>query len=174
MKITVVGDSYSTQHTIINDKPTHFTWIHCLEEEYEVECLAVPGSSNVETLSQVPEDWDCLIASLSPLVRPPQIVFAQDRTNYHHQEKTRQHVKANISAAYKIIKLPRSIVWSSFSEYEGISRSIHYIPLIGHNELIDLQYGLRKQDYTGCHLTKQGNQMLAKIMKGLIVNVKSS
>ena len=114
MKIVIVGDSYSTQRTIINGVPTHFTWIDCLEEEHEVRCLAVPGASNVETLAQVPNsDWDCIIASLSPLDRADGKLFDQDQTEYYHQRKDRRHVKANISAAYKLTRLDRSIVWSS-------------------------------------------------------------
>ena len=172
MKLVIIGDSYSTQRTVINDKYTNFTWIHCLEEEHEVECLAVPGASNVETLNQVPDsDWDCIIASLSPLDRADGKLFDQDQTEYYHQRKDRRHVKANISAAYKLTRLDRSIVWSSLPQYEGISDKIHYIPLIDENEYYRLKYNLRELSYTGCHLTKKGNQTLAEIMKRLIAKL---
>ena len=172
MKIVIVGDSYSTQRTIINGVPTHFTWIHCLEKDYKVECLAVPGASNVETLNQVPDsDWDCIIASLSPLDRPGGKLFDRDQTEYHRQQKDGRHVKENISAAYKLTKLDRSIVWSSFPQYEGISNKIHYIPLADENEYYRIRYSLSVRNYTGCHLTKKGNQRLAEIMKRLIAKL---
>ena len=172
MKITIIGDSYSTQHTTIHNKPTHFTWIHCLEKEHEINCLAHPGASNVDILNQVPDsDWDCIIISLSPLDRPCGVLLDQDQTEYHHQQKDGRHVKANISAAYKLTKLDRSIVWSSFPHYEGVSDKILYIPLIGENEYYRLKFDLRSLDYTGCHLTRKGNITLAEIMKRLIAKL---
>ena len=172
MKIVIVGDSYSTQRTVINGKRTLFTWIDCLEEDYNVECLAVPGASNVETLAQVPDSrWDCIIASLSPLDRPGGKLFDLNQTEYHRQQKDGRHVKANISAAYKLTRLDRSIVWSSFPQYEGISDKIHHIPLADENEYYRIRYNLHSLDYTGCHLTKKGNQRLAEIMKRLIAKL---
>ena len=171
MKIVIVGDSYSTQRTIINGKRTHFTWIDCLEEEHEVSCLAVPGASNIETLEQVPDsDWDCIIASLSPLDRPGGKLFDQDQTKYQRQKEDRRHVKENISAAYKLTRLNRSIVWSSFPQYE-FRPSVYYIPLEDENEYYRFRYKLSSLDYTGCHLTKKGNQKLAGIMKRLIAKL---
>ena len=167
MKIVVVGDSYSTKLTVYKGKPTTFTWIHCLEESYEVECFGVPGSSNLETLSQIPDTWDCLIASLSPVNRPPYLLFDQNETEWFRQEKTGQHMRDNLRAARKLVKLPRSIVWSSFSDYRGV-KDIHYIPLVGYNELNDPRAVRDRNNYTGCHLTKEGNEKLARIMRSLI------
>jgi len=169
VKIVIIGDSYSTQRTIIRNKPTTFTWIDCLEKDHEISCLALPGASNVDTLGQVPDSaWDCLIASLSPVIRPTQAQFDKDREEYDRQVSTREHVDSNIKAAYKLTRLPNSIVWSCFEEYQGISNRIHYLPLFEHNELYRVTHELTSLIYTGCHLTRKGNIELYNIMKRLI------
>lgn len=153
-RVVIVGDSYSDpQATIFGYKPTH-TWVDRMREQFDVECYAKVGANNLDILQQVPDtDWDWIICSLSPIIRPGRQTFTT----------TRELHKSNIAAAWKLVRLPRSLVWSPFIVYKDMSHVI-YQPWTEHNEL-SIQYHYadryfaREFEFTGCHFTREGNDL---------------
>jgi hypothetical protein len=153
-RIVIVGDSYSDPRgTYFKYKPTH-TWVDCLSKIYDVECYAKEGASNLDILQQVPDtSWDWVICSLAPIVRQGKQQFRDSRQLFEENKK----------AAFKLTRLPRSLVWSPFEDYKNL-RQVHYMPWIEHNEFwiqyhYADQYFSREFEFTGCHFTREGNDL---------------
>lgn len=162
-RIYVLGDSYSS----IEHDPI-FTWIEALSSTHPVTCLGQNGASNEDILAQVPDSWDVLLISLSPLVRPPFI------HNIGGVKDGEGNIRANMRAAYKLTKLHNSYCWSTCTDYKT-APGIEYIQL-GRMDELNLQDETRKigfpdEQFTGCHFTREGNESIAEHMRNVIERV---
>ena len=160
MNVLICGDSYSDETYVINKyKPTH-TWVTLLRQDFEVNCVAVAGATNVEILSQVlkhRQPWpnDATIVSLAPIARG-------------------DNTKNSLAAIRKIIRLKNTYVWSSFTDFKN-TKDIDWLPFVAYNELhikeqYNKEYERRDFLFTGCHFTRAGNDAVYKHMKYILEN----
>lgn len=162
-RILVCGDSYSDP-TFIQSDPG-FSWIAELERiDSRVYSKALAGSSNWDIWHQLKEEtWDLAIVSLAPLHR---IINGNKWVHYppHVVEAMPQIREMNKRYAERIISLPRTWVWSAFTEYESWP-SVEYHELPG----MDEKWGRWIEgEVTGNHYTRKGNEIILDHMKQII------
>lgn len=154
-RVLICGDSYSDPTKPINDYPPTNAWVDKLRDDFDVVCLAQVGANNEEILNQAAQDVsrDFTLISLAPLARG-------------------DNLKQMIKSVYQITQIKNCYVWSPFRDYASV-KGVDWQPFVSHNEFyIKLNYFdayvSRHYQFTGCHFTHQGNELVYEHMKYII------
>jgi len=160
--VLICGDSYSDNRnrSCAQGSLEQWSWVDLLSRDYEIKCIAGVGASNWDIWRQIDSqtaEYDLKIVNLTTLKRV---------NTYYPRLKMSDadQYSLNLQIARRIVKLPNTLCWSPFPEYEEMSR-VHFIPLEQENELYNRK---AKHRCTNHHFTREGNTQLYDWMKSQI------
>jgi uncharacterized protein involved in tolerance to divalent cations len=153
-RISICGDSYSAVNaptTCYATVTESYSWIHDIQKDYSVECLAESGRSNFDILKQVKRArGDIIISNVTSLNR---VAFAVSKRSVEISKADLQLHNLKIS---RLISRLSDVCWTPFVGYEEVPE-ILYLPFERENELYNDHL---KDRLTKHHLTQRGNELL--------------
>ena len=153
-RITFCGDSYSAVNapvTCYYDTEESYSWIHDIQKDYSVECLAESGRSNFDILKQVKSAKGTII--ISNVTSLNRVAFAVSKRPL---EISKSELRTYNLKYARLISRLSDICWTPFVGYEEVPE-ILYLPFERENELYNDHL---KDRLTKHHLTQRGNELL--------------
>ena len=159
-RIAICGDSFSditSRRTCIGRFEEGWSWVHGLQEHYEIDCYAHSGVSNLliyDQVKQAKKTNSIIVTNVSSIARVTQMI------DFKHPDISEDEIKKHNKKFAQWIAKNSDVCWTPFPGYESISE-IDLITLEKENELYNKE--LQSQT-TKHHLTLKGNQILFSII----------